>query len=176
MVQLIAIQTHLQSAWNNTYKRVWWWVQGLWPDSANDAKGVCSLISVQQSLWLFSLSNTFAPFRSMTWLALAIWSVFAIFSNIYRPLFTTSNQSSGKQSKSRDITRSRSQSEDGSRWEPKLSQQVNNEKEFSLWNNVICYPDKPIQWMLCIVASVIRLASAHLITVNSRYLEFQGTH
>ena len=30
-------------------------------------------------------------------------------SNIYMPLFTKSNQSSGKQSKLRDITRSRSQ-------------------------------------------------------------------
>ena len=44
-------------------------------------------------------------------------------SNIYMPLFTTRNQSNGMQSKSRDITRSRSQFDDGSRWEPKLSQQ-----------------------------------------------------
>ena len=36
-------------------------------------------------------------------------------SNTYRPLFATSNQSSGKQSKSRDIARSKSQSDDVSR-------------------------------------------------------------
>ena len=35
-------------------------------------------------------------------------------SNIYRPLFTTNNKSSGKQSKSLDVTRLRSQSDDGS--------------------------------------------------------------
>ena len=33
--------------------------------------------------------------------------------NIYMPLLTTNNQSSGKQSKSRDVTRSRSQSGGG---------------------------------------------------------------
>ena len=35
-------------------------------------------------------------------------------SNIYRPLFATGNQYRGEQSKSRDITRSMSQSDDGS--------------------------------------------------------------
>ena len=39
-----------------------------------------------------------------------------------QPLLTTRNQSSGKQSKIRDVTMSQSQSDDGSRWEPKLSQ------------------------------------------------------
>ena len=43
-------------------------------------------------------------------------------SNIYRHLFTTSNQSSGKQSMSRDVTKLMSQSDDGSRWDPKQSQ------------------------------------------------------
>ena len=36
-------------------------------------------------------------------------------SNAYRPLFTTRKQSSGKQSTSRDITRSRPKSDDGFR-------------------------------------------------------------
>ena len=43
-------------------------------------------------------------------------------SNIYRPLFTTNNQSNGKQSQSCNIMRSWSQSDDGSRLEPKLLQ------------------------------------------------------
>ena len=55
------------------------------------------------------LSSTFAPSKSMTWLALVILSVFA--QNIFQ---MTVYQSSGKQSKSSDITRSQSQSDDGS--------------------------------------------------------------
>ena len=45
-------------------------------------------------------------------------------SNIYRSLFTTRNQSSDKQYKSRDVTGSRWESDDASRREPKLSQYV----------------------------------------------------
>ena len=36
-------------------------------------------------------------------------------TNIYRPLFATRNQSVGKQSKSRDVRRTRSRSRNGSR-------------------------------------------------------------
>ena len=46
----------------------------------------------------------------------------SMLGNIDRHLFTTRNQSSGKQPRSRDVMRSRSQSDDGSRWESKLSQ------------------------------------------------------
>ena len=59
------------------------------------------------SLWLFSLSTTFAPSLSMTWLALAIWSVTALLS-------------SGKQSILWDH-KVKAQPDDGSGCEPKLS-------------------------------------------------------
>ena len=42
--------------------------------------------------------------------------------HLYRPLFIARNQSNGKQFEYHDITRSRSQSDDGSRRGPKLSQ------------------------------------------------------